>query len=278
MGDVSSATNQLMAENLRDRSDHWKYKESKIVGGDEANEGEWPWQVSLRKKLGGSWKHVCGGSLIHPRWILTAAHCFNSAKNDTSLYMIQLRKQNLYEDDHLVPLEEIIINPNFSYITANSDLALLKLQSSVQLTETIQTIMLPEASQIFTPDMECWVTGWGDIESGVHLPPPYTLRKVKVAVMDALTCDEEYHQNSSIPEFLRLVIDTMICAGETGRSSCKGDSGGALVCNVQNSWLQAGIRASSEIVRAAPENMQNGMWTSNDILSKPLRPLQGKAI
>ncbi|XP_068921157.1 tryptase beta-2-like [Petaurus breviceps papuanus] len=213
---------------------------AKIVGSNEAKEGEWPWQVSLRKNLEDPWKHICGGSLIHPSWILTAAHCVEGDKNDTSKYMIQLRQQNLYKDDHLVPLEKIIIHPNYTNVFEGFDLALLKLQSPVQLTKTIQTITLPEASQIFTPDMECWVTGWGDIAFGVHLPPPYTLRKVQVSLMDALTCDREYHQRSVLSAG-RIIFDNMICAGETGKDSCQGDSGGALVCDVQNTWLQAGI-------------------------------------
>ena len=46
-----------------------------IVNGENSHLGRWPWQVSLQKRVGGSWYHVCGGSLISPNFILTAAHC-----------------------------------------------------------------------------------------------------------------------------------------------------------------------------------------------------------
>ncbi|XP_068964756.1 tryptase alpha/beta-1-like [Petaurus breviceps papuanus] len=216
-------------------------KGAKIVGGNEAKEGEWPWQVSLRAKFGGYWIHICGGSLIHPSWILTAAHCVESAQMDTSRYMIQLRQQNLYEDDELVPLEKIIIHPEYDHYMAGSDLALLKLQCPVQLTNTIQTITLPEVSQIFTPDMECWVTGWGNIKTGVHLPPPYTLRQVQVPLLDAQKCDEEYHVGAYTSSSVKIITDDMLCAGKPNVDSCQGDSGGPLVCKVGDSWKQAGV-------------------------------------
>ncbi|XP_056661671.1 tryptase beta-2-like [Monodelphis domestica] len=214
-----------------------------IVGGVETREWEFPWQVSMRlfNTTNKSWMHRCGGSLIGLRWVLTAAHCIKKTRPEPTNYMINLRQQYLYKGDRLWPVEKIIIHPNYVKFNVGADIALLKLKFPVTISQNVKIIRLPAASQKFTPEMECWVTGWGNIKFKVPLPRPYSLRKVQVPVMNSTACDKLYHKGSNVSPSVKIIFDDMLCAGETNKGSCQGDSGGALVCNVMGEWLQAGV-------------------------------------
>ncbi|XP_020666267.3 serine protease 27 [Pogona vitticeps] len=211
------------------------------VGGEDSVEGEWPWQASV-KKLG---KHICGGALITHNWIVTAAHCFR-LDDDPSQYTVLLgasKLENDWSNKQSIRVKSIIRNPRYAGEATSGDIALVRLVYPVRFTDYIIPICVPTANVNFPPGMKCWVTGWGDISEGQDLPPPKKLQKLQVPIIDIQTCRRLYNidMGQSLPR--KQIQDDMMCAGyaEGMKDSCKGDSGGPLMCKMNHEWLLAGI-------------------------------------
>ncbi|XP_048372991.1 prostasin isoform X2 [Sphaerodactylus townsendi] len=217
----------------------------RIVGGTDAQNGQWPWQVSLHINVQGQQHHVCGGTLIAPQWVITAAHCFPTV-NPVDIYDVILgdfQLKNPTRDRVVRQVERVIKHPGYTENEGSkADVALVKLKQAVTYSRTIRPVCLPASSVNFPVGMKCTVTGWGNVLTSTSLPSPKTLQQLEVPILGTDTCRCLYNLNPN-PEDPHIIYDDMMCAGhaEGKKDACQGDSGGPLSCPVNDIWLLAGI-------------------------------------
>ena len=201
----------------------------RIVGGQVAEQDEFPWIVSLQ----GPWS--CGASLIGPEWILTAAHCVvDDDGNVLPAEDIQLAVGQLYlsEVSTYYAAEQVIVHPGYDSWTMENDIALIRLAQA--LPESAPTLSLNDNSQVPVPGTDAVVAGWGTLSSGGGSPD--RLHKVTVPIVSLEKANDPKAYGGSI-------LPNMLAAGftEGGKDSCQGDSGGPLVIDINGQMIQVGV-------------------------------------
>ncbi|XP_015742321.1 transmembrane protease serine 12 isoform X2 [Coturnix japonica] len=202
---------------------------SRIVGGDTAPLGSWPWAVSLQVQLVGvRFAHICGGALVSENSVLTAAHC-TTGRMDPYYWRAVMGTNNIWKHSkHVLKrrIARIYVHPEFNRETFENDIALFQLRSAVHYSDYIQPICLPPIHPYLYADnkIKCFISGWGHVrEKG---KPSSVLQEAGVEIIPSHVC------NSS-QSYGGLINANMICAGSPsgGVDSCQGDSGGPLACH-----------------------------------------------
>jgi len=191
-----------------------------IVGGTATQITSVPWQVSLQSAAGA---HFCGGSIISPTWIVTAAHCV--AEGAPGRIVAGISRTSQSASGQVRNVKRVISYPGYTDPTAGKDAALIELTTPLTIDGTsvkaIRPITSASSAALTAPGVMATVSGWGTTTEGAQTLPDQ-LQSVQVPIVALTAANTAYNMT---------LTEDQLAAGTSagGKDSCQGDSGGPLV-------------------------------------------------
>ncbi|XP_038648884.1 uncharacterized protein LOC119963627 [Scyliorhinus canicula] len=195
-----------------------------IIGGQNVRPHSKPYMASIQLYR----RHICGGILIKPGWVLTAAHCnlkFEYRNIEVVLGTDSLSRDKDKSAQRLV-VKQKIPHRRFDSKTFDNDIMLFQLQSEAKLNNFVKVLPLPKYDCDVEEGTTCTVVGWGKTNVNINRLSD-NLKEVNVTIINRTKCNSQMYYNNN-----PAITTNMLCAGDRngGRDSCQGDSGGPLIC------------------------------------------------
>ncbi|XP_056292253.1 plasminogen activator, urokinase a [Pseudoliparis swirei] len=211
----------------------------KIVGGSFTPIESHPWVAALFHQH----RFLCGGSLIAPCWVLTAAHCFSDGESSIKRLSVYLGKTAINDTDadreQSFTVEKLIIHQKYNESNYNNDIALLKIKSRnggcAMRSASARTVCLPPSHTQLPAGFQCSIAGFGR-ERFAAWHYSQLLKQAEVKLLPQTECTSQSYYGD-------LITKNMFCAGSPDWSTdaCKGDSGGPLVCEASGRMFLFGV-------------------------------------
>ncbi|XP_023239136.1 trypsin-1-like [Centruroides sculpturatus] len=208
--------------------------EMRIIGDDEGVSRytslySWPWIGGLFKKTKEDEALICSVNIISPDYLLTAAHCLHG-QTDNKLF-VRLGSSNV-KNGNPYEVTDIKIHENFNTETFENDIALLRVNSSLEYVPIC--LPHPRFSNSNLENRTGVILGWG--VTGYGKNSSERLREVQIPLMTNQKCRQMY-QSRRIN-----ITDMMMCGGEEGKDACTGDGGGPLMMEKKGGkWFMMGL-------------------------------------
>lgn len=227
-----------------------------IVGGSATSIETYPYMASVQVYG----LHYCGGSIISPTWVLTAAHCI---VRDVEHYSIRAGSTIRNSGGQVIPAARIIVHELFLKATMDYDVAVIHLVERIN-TPGARPIPLARASNKPPPvGVMSTIAGWGRLEEGGDTMAD-RLMVVQVPVLSQEICRQRYGQT--------VITERKFCAGfwgVGGKDACQNDSGGPLVIKGEQtgiiSWGAGCARADGPGVYASVPNLRRWIRSKTGI-------------
>merc|ERR1712033_72762 len=227
----------------------------------ESQFGEWPHMCAVlhekpvEQEAGYSGEpetvnlYQCGGSLIAPGVILTAAHCVDKFRQSPSELKIRCGEWDTQHQTEPYPhqdrnVKNFVIHPEFDGRNLQNDYAVLFTSEDFLLDQHIDTACLPDPNEMFD-GTTCFATGWGKDQFGASGQYQVVLKEIDLPVLNHGQCQDKLRATRLGQKF-KLDLSFLCAGGINGKDTCKGDGGSPLVCPSKydpNTYVQAGIVA-----------------------------------
>ncbi|KXJ70758.1 hypothetical protein RP20_CCG022539 [Aedes albopictus] len=190
--------------------------EGRIVGGQNAASGQFPYQVSLRSSANA---HFCGASIISNRWVLSAAHCTVGRTLANTRVVVGTHLLNSGGISHAS--SRIVNHGSYNANTLANDVSLVQTASVIGMNNLAQTIAL--GGFFINTASGALASGWGRL--GANAGIPNNLQWLSTSIITLADCRARH----SVANRASVFDNTVCTLSPTGQGMCMGDSGGPLV-------------------------------------------------